>query len=149
MCGPVAHGCRIVAHMARVTRRRHAHRRGATEATRDLSKPRLEQDGEAARPSRRVTSRTVHAVVDGEGRGAPQAARVRAGAGEPRAGRGRCRCVPSNGGGGGGGGGGRGQGGLSSEEAEARFKLCGEALEVLGDCHKRALYDQVGAWSLA
>jgi curved DNA-binding protein CbpA len=35
------------------------------------------------------------------------------------------------------------QWGLSSEEAEARFKLCGEALEVLGDVHKRALYDQV------
>ena len=40
--------------------------------------------------------------------------------------------------------GGRGaQCGLSSAEAEGRFKLCGEALEVLGDAAKRALYDQV------
>jgi len=35
-----------------------------------------------------------------------------------------------------------GQCGLTSEEAEARFKLCGEALEILGDAQKRALYDQ-------
>lgn len=31
--------------------------------------------------------------------------------------------------------------GVTREEAEARFKLIGEALEILGDTQKRKLYD--------
>lgn len=30
---------------------------------------------------------------------------------------------------------------MTKEEAESRFKLIGEALEILGDTHKRKLYD--------
>jgi DnaJ-class molecular chaperone len=34
-----------------------------------------------------------------------------------------------------------GETGVTKDEAEARFKLIGEALEILGDTHKRKLYD--------